>query len=169
MLSAAKTIFNHQSSGVSYSGQKSHEKQVLAYIDRARPLDFAEEELEALCAYMSTMTGTRIFNDFLRLGKQRFPGNPFFHVCEAGALLKRRGHRRQVWNIKSLLLRGQQLTAALPPGHRHKTLQETIDAGLRTVEQMNPFAGMFGRFDPSQFFDGSPFDAFGGPDDDEGW
>ena len=81
---AAATIAAvHIKAGVKYSGQKQHEKQVLAYLDKAARLELAESQLEQICSALHTLKRQRLLRKLIGLGQVRFPNNPSFYLIEA--------------------------------------------------------------------------------------
>src|SRR5262249_41614247 len=68
---------------VSYVGQKTHLKKVLAYLDRARAATFTEPQLQETCGALMLLGAPRLTQRFLELGSTGFPRNPHFPYLEA--------------------------------------------------------------------------------------
>jgi tetratricopeptide (TPR) repeat protein len=173
-VAVAETVAAHGAAGITYTGRKTHEKHVIAYLERAGNVPFAEEQLESLCASLLVIKSTRVFNRFITMAKRKFPKTPFFPFCEADALARQPAHRRQAWRIQSLLEHALQLARERPSDEKQKELVKNINEKLEETYRWNPFSrlfstrggGPFGNFmgDPD-FADAGDFD----DEDDEGW
>jgi tetratricopeptide (TPR) repeat protein len=166
-MAVAQTTAAHQLAGVTYRGQKTHEKKVLAYLDKAKKADFTEAQLENLCRSLLEMKSTRLLRAFTGLGKQCFPRNPYFPFFEAESYFQKGPDRMQVWQVRPLLEEAKRLAEALPRDDRQQALLEMIQERWQMLTALNPFfMGQFedmfgGFFGDDEFYDDE--------DDDEGW
>jgi tetratricopeptide (TPR) repeat protein len=166
-MAVAQTTASHQLAGVTYRGQKTHEKKVLAYLDKAKKADFTEEQLEGLCRSLLEMKSTRLLRAFTAQGKQRFPRNPYFPFFEAESYFQQGPDRMQVWQVRPLLEEAKRLAEALPRDERQQVLLETIQQRWEMLAALNPFfmgqfEGLFGGFfGDDEFYDDD--------DEDDGW
>jgi tetratricopeptide (TPR) repeat protein len=153
--------------GVKYVGQKTHEKKVVAYVDRARHGDFNEGQLLQLCAALPTLKAVRLLQNFFQTGQQRFPSNPRFYVAELDYLMSLPRHRWQPWRVQPLVAKIRELASALPAAEREALLKRVQEAEDELIAA-NPFARLFGNMDPMGRFG---FEEDGDDDDefDDGW
>jgi tetratricopeptide (TPR) repeat protein len=164
-LAIALTAASHRLAGVTYHGQKTHEKKVLSYLDKARNGQFTEPELEGICAALKSLDTTRLLTSYVRLGQERFPASPMFFLMEAEEKLR----RGAFWNIEPLLNKARELASVLPRDDRQKALLETIEGHEQRLRMLNPFADLFGRLGEGGFpmpF-GMDFDDMFDDDEDE--
>jgi tetratricopeptide (TPR) repeat protein len=152
----------HRTSGVTYHGQKTHEKKVLAYLDRAsKAAGFSEDQLQSVCHALLTMEATKPLRTFTALGRRRFDRNPFFPFLEAESHIAKGPNRMQVWRVQPLLEEASRLASALPQDAQIKALLQQIHERQEMINVLNPFANMFqnvfGRHDADPFGDGSDF------------
>jgi tetratricopeptide (TPR) repeat protein len=150
-----------RAAGVTYFGQKTHEKRVLGYLEKALKEDFTEDQLEHICADLQVLQASRLRLNFIRQGQRRFPDSPAFYLAEAEYHLDQGPYRSSPYQTQQLLEKAQQLANALPRDPRQQQLLERIQHRLDALHVLNPFARLFG---------GGPMDVFdmfgGGPDDD---
>src|SRR6185295_3123904 len=104
--------------------------------------------LEVLCGALSLMKGSRALTRLVRLGQSRFPDNPFFDLFEAQSLLRKPGRHRSAWKIRHLLERAQATLRKRPPDEKTKATQAAIDSAMDMVNELDPFGGRFGGFNP---------------------
>jgi tetratricopeptide (TPR) repeat protein len=165
---ALHTAATHRAAGVSYVGQKTHEKKVLAYLDRARSVDFTEDELIVVCTSLLKLQNIRALRTFCRLGAARFPRSAAFPHLEAESyFLKDLERGYDAWQAKPLLETAQRLAAEMPPDERRKDLLEVIGERLKLVEllQAGPFGFLQDVIDQLSDFE----DADDGDWDDDDW
>jgi tetratricopeptide (TPR) repeat protein len=178
----ADTAAVHRLAGVVYHGQKTHEKKVLAYLDKAAKAEFTEELLESVCKSLLGLQATKQLRACTALGRRRFPRSPFFPFAEAQSYLALGPSRCPIWRVQPLLAEAARLAAELPPHAKHKDLLQEIHERQKLLDAMNPhsmrvmqemFGGMFGDEDdwdedPEWYLDDDdddelPFDAFDRP------
>jgi tetratricopeptide (TPR) repeat protein len=143
-VAVATTVAAHRAAGVTYVGQKTHEKKVLGYLEKARGLAFGEQQLLEICVAVGELDRVRLLRDYVRLGQRHFPANPFFPVTEARMNLDMGPYRCQVFDTKELLKTARGLAMALPHDERQRLLLEEIKDMEDELRQLNPFAGLFG-------------------------
>jgi tetratricopeptide (TPR) repeat protein len=134
----ALTAASHRLAGVTYFGQKTHEKKVLGYLDKARTAEFAETELAEICSALRGLKSGRLLMSYIRLGQQRFPASPVFFLMEAEENLA----RGTFWNTEVLLNKARQLASTLPRDDRQKELLDTIQEHEQHLRVLNPFAAL---------------------------
>jgi tetratricopeptide (TPR) repeat protein len=152
----AGMVAAHRRAGVTYFGQKTHEKKVLAYLEKARTLQFGEQQLMEICAALGELDKVRLYRDYVKLGQQQYPNNPFFLLEEARLDIDQGPYRCPVYEAKELLKKARDLALALPRDERQQTLLEEIKDLEEELRQLNPFASMFADM---------PFGPFGYEDD----
>jgi hypothetical protein len=152
----------HRVSGVTYYGQQTHEKKVLAYLDKAsKAVDFGENQLQIICQALLTMGVTKLLRTFTALGRRRFDRNPFFPFLEAESHIAKGPSQMQVWRVQPLLDEASRLASALPQDEQIKALQQQIHDRQEMLNVLNPFTDMF-----QELFDDGYRDPFGGGGDD---
>jgi tetratricopeptide (TPR) repeat protein len=154
----ASTIAAHRAAGVTYHGQKTHEKKVLTYLDKAQRADLTEEQLEKVCRALLTLPSFNRLRTFTNLGQRKFPKNPLFPYLEAESFIALGPSRCPTWQVQPLLEKAQRLAQELPKGSQPEWLLEAIRARQQLIGMVNPFL--------SSFMD-QMFDMFGDEDDDE--
>lgn len=123
----AETAATHQLAKVQYRGQKTHEKQVLAYLEKAAKLDFTEEQLERIARSLLDLKSIKLLRKFTALGRRRFPQNPYFPFLEAESYFAQGPYRFPAWKVQPLLAKASTLAHALPADKRQEALIEKID------------------------------------------
>jgi tetratricopeptide (TPR) repeat protein len=166
----AQTTAAHQLAGVTYRGQKTHEKKVLAYLDKAKTADFTEEQLEGLCRSLLELNATKLLRAFTGLGKQRFPRNPHFPFYEAESYFQKGPDRLPIWQVRPLLEEAKRLAEALPRDERQQMLLQIIQERWQMLAAINPFfMGQFEEMFGDYFFGDDDFDDDDDEDEDDGW
>jgi tetratricopeptide (TPR) repeat protein len=157
----ARVASAHHQTEVTYVGQKTHEKKVVAYLEKALHADFTEAELEAVCEDLLVLHAPKVELKYVRLGQRKFPHNPSFFLAEAERNIDLGPGRCPVWPTQELLQKAQDLANALPRDKRQQTILDTIHELRERLGALNPFA----RLSPLM---GDMFeDMFGFEEDDE--
>jgi tetratricopeptide (TPR) repeat protein len=158
----AQTAATHQLAGVTYRGQKTHEKQVLTYLEKAVKVDFTEQQLERVAESLLGLKAFKILRKFTALGQRRFPQNPWFYFLEAESYFAQGPYRFPAWKVQPLLNKAAELAHAQQADDKQKALLEKIDQR----QQMLGLSGfLFGG--PSMGMLEEMFgEMFGGPDDE---
>jgi tetratricopeptide (TPR) repeat protein len=153
----AKVVAAHRRAGVTYFGQKTHEKKVLTYLEKAPDQDFTEQQLMDICAALGELDRPRLLRTYARRGQQQFPHSPFFCVAEAQLNLDMDPYRTPVYETQRLLKKARELATALPRDDRQQALLEQIKEMEDDLRGLNPFANVFAD---------SPLDPFGDGDEE---
>jgi tetratricopeptide (TPR) repeat protein len=160
----ADTAAAMRAAGVTYYGQKTHEKRVLTYLEKALQLQYTEDQLAGICDSLRVLQSPRLHQKFTRLGQQLFPSSPVFYLAEAEYNLSQGPHRCPSYQTQELLEKAQRLANAMPRDPRQQKLLERIQRHLDAVQLLNPFSRLFGG-GPMDFFD--PFDEDDDFDDED--
>jgi tetratricopeptide (TPR) repeat protein len=132
-----------------YLGQKTHQKKVLAYLERAKRAEFTEDELHRTSAALVHLKSVRLAQFYLDRGIDEFPKNPQFPYMEALLHFRKGPENLQVWVIRPLLERAEHLARALPPTPELTRMLDDIAERTKALAAVNPYA--MGCFD--DFFD----------------
>ena len=159
----AETMAAHRLAGITYHGQKTHEKKVLTYLDQALKADFTETQLERICASLVGDKTHKHLRAYSALGQRKFPTNPLFYYMEAESLIAQGQHRCPIPTTQSLLARARELAAALPPDEKQKALLHAIQERQDLLTAFSPFGRMF----PMDMLGGMMEDMFGYEDEDD--
>jgi tetratricopeptide (TPR) repeat protein len=162
-VALSDTVAAHRRAGVTYFGQKTHEKKVLTYLEKARGLPFTEDQLTTVCGALHELDKVRLQRNYLHLGQQRFPNSPIFYLGEAELNLERELYYTPLLETQRLLKQARELATVLPAGERRQFLLDRIQELENEARSANPFANMFGQMPFDPFDDGDEFDD--GPDE----
>jgi tetratricopeptide (TPR) repeat protein len=166
---ATLTMASYRISGVSYVGQKTHEKKVLAYLAKARPTaNFGEEQLRNICAALLALNAHGPLRTFAQVGRRRFPTNPHFPWLEAESYIAQSKGRMLTWRVQPLLNEAERLAqqSAQDPGT--KELLKQIQERQEMMRALNPFGRMFDEAF-GDFGDGDDWDEEDGDDYEDDW
>jgi hypothetical protein len=151
-VALATTMSAHAAMDVKYYGQKTHEKKILAYLDKARQLPYTEQQLEDLCRAMFGAAAWKQLREVAVVGQRRFPENPLFYFLEAEGYIAQGPHRCPLGRVQPLLERARQLASRLPPDAEQKRLLDEIQKRQQLIGLYNPFAmNLFGGAFGSMF------------------
>jgi tetratricopeptide (TPR) repeat protein len=126
-VALAATAAVHQQAGIQYRGQKTHEKQVLAYLEKTAKLDFSEEQLERIADSLLGLKALKVLRKYTSRGRRQFSRNPLFDFLEAESYFAQGPYRFPAWKVQPLLTRAGELARALPPDEKQKALLEKIE------------------------------------------
>ncbi len=158
----AENAAAHQSAGVTYHGQKTHEKKVLAYLKKAVGLDMSEGQLDKTCrALLALKAPPALVREYAAGGQRRFPNNPYFLLWEVETYVAKGVRGVALYRARALLENARRLVAALPPGSEKERLQEMIRSREEMMAVVSPFGGLGGFMDA--------FENMFGDDDGGGW
>jgi tetratricopeptide (TPR) repeat protein len=168
VVQIAVTAGQHRAAGVTYHGQKTHEKNVVAYVDKASKVTFTEAQLLSLCEALTQLQANKVLQTFARKGKKRFRERPEFLLYEVRGTV-----RAAPYKIMPLLQKARRLVEAMPMGNERDKLLEQVDE-LEEKHAFSPFhpsffGGFQGFVDP---FGRSGYDEFDdgfGDEFDDGW
>jgi len=150
------TAAGHRLAKVSYPSQRTHEKKLLAYLDRALTLPWPEEHLEAICEALLALKTRKLLKKVIRRGRLEFPDNPVFPLKEAEFIILDDG---QIWKAQNLLEKARRLALKLPRNDR----QERV---LQLILDLQNMAREMDLDNPMNFF-GRMMDGMDDLDDDE--
>ena len=155
--------------GVKYVGQKSHEKKVLAYLEKAKHMELSETQLGQLCDALVAMKSKQLPYFYL-LGQQRFSANPRFILVEADFELSKPPRRILHFRVAKLLERVRELASPLPAGQRETVLSEAQTRAEKLLETA-PLPDFFDIPDLDEMLDDDDFDDeyLDDEDDEEDW
>jgi predicted Zn-dependent protease len=164
----ADNAASHKAAGVTYHGQKTHEKKVLGYLQKALSAALTEDQVDRVCSALVTLENHKLLREYAAHGRRHFPNNPYFPFYEAEAYILMGPYRCPAYQVRQLLGEARRLAQEMPPDSRRDALLDLI----RRREEMVASVGPFGGFNLDMFnsFGGM----FGGPDDDgyeddDGW
>jgi tetratricopeptide (TPR) repeat protein len=126
-VALAATAAIHQRAGIQYRGQKTHEKQVLTYLEKAAKLDFGEEQLESIAESLLDLNALKVLRKYTSRGRKQFPRNPLFDFLEAESHFAQGPYRFPAWKVHPLLTKAAELARALPPDEKQQALLEKIE------------------------------------------
>jgi tetratricopeptide (TPR) repeat protein len=123
----AITAGTHRAAGITYHGQKTHEKKVLTYLDKAWHAEFTERQLRGTCGALLNLEAHKLLRRFAGLGKRKFPSNPYFYCFEAESYISQGPYRCPAWKVQPLLEKARKLAQQLPPDDELKAFLELLD------------------------------------------
>ena len=126
-------------SGVTYHGQKTHAKRVLAYVEKAADGDFSEAQMEAVCSALVDLKSVRAARRYLERAQRKFRANPMFPYLEALTYMTSDLENVRAYQAKPLLEAARKKAEALPPDARRDKLLRDIQDRLNALEALNPF------------------------------
>jgi tetratricopeptide (TPR) repeat protein len=170
---AAATAAVHRKAGITYHGQKAHEKKVLAYVDRARTAEFTESQLESVARSLVELEARKPLRAYTELGRRQFPDNAYFPFFEAESYMSLGPLSCPRWKVQPLLEEARRLANQMPPDERQKKLLADIEDRQELINAASPFAGggflnafenLFGGYDPDDDYVDDDWD-----DDEDEW
>jgi tetratricopeptide (TPR) repeat protein len=141
----ADTVAAHRRAGITYHGQKTHEKKVLTYLERARGLTFSEQQLMRICLALEELERVRLLRDYCQRGQEQCPQQPLFYLLEARLNLNSGPFRCPEGRTRQLLKQARQLLLAQPHDERQQAMLEEIAEMENGLGAFNPFVGVFGE------------------------
>ena len=163
-VAAIQTAAAHRATGIRYVGQKTHEKQVLGYLDKAAHADFSQQQSADVCKAQLELGAIRPLRAFCKQAARRFPRAAIFPFLEAESYFaKGPEHVRDIWPAEPLLETANRLASEMPPGEQRTRLLEVIGARQELVRMLD--------LDPLGFFQefvnrNGDFDEFADDSDD---
>jgi tetratricopeptide (TPR) repeat protein len=166
---SAATVAGMRLSGVKYAGQKTHEKQILTYLEKALKTDYTEAQMVTVCSALGEWEAVKLLRKYFALGQGRFPKNPQFYLAEIDYNLSLPPYRADPLKSRTLLDKVRELASTLPPGERAEFL-EAVEDREESFKEQNPFSGLFGDGDFGGLWPGDEFeDDFDDDDMDDDW
>jgi tetratricopeptide (TPR) repeat protein len=157
----AETTGDHAAAGVTYHGQKTHQKKVTTYLTKAENCDFTEAQLERICDALRQLESKRLLRSYAEHARAEFPDNPVFCLILARAFMD--NPYGGLHEASYLLSEGEKLARAQPGDPRSKEILAEIESEQQRLRLMNPFFSIFDEFGFDDFFGGADYD------DDEEW
>jgi tetratricopeptide (TPR) repeat protein len=149
----ADTASSHKAAGVTYHGQKTHEKKVLGYLQKALHANLTEPQMDRICASLVTLEQHKLLHDYARRARKLFPRNPYFAFYQAESYVLQGPYRCPAYQARELLGEVRRLAQELPPDPRRDALLEQVRRREEMVASLGPFGGFsFGPFE-EMFFD----------------
>jgi tetratricopeptide (TPR) repeat protein len=161
----AEALSAQRATGATYYGQKTHEKKIFGYLDRATRVDLTEKDLERVCAALEGPASSRLLKTFASKARRQFPENPFFPFMEAEAYIAQGRQRCPAWTVRQLLETARSLAGRLAPDPKQQALLQAIQAREEMVGHLGPFGFMSSLNLPEDLF----WDDEDDEDDDDGW
>jgi tetratricopeptide (TPR) repeat protein len=156
-----------ESAGITYHGQKTHVKKILAFVQKTAVADFPEAQMEEICRALVSLGSNRAATQFLHRGQKLFPRNPHFQHLEAVLLMVKGPDRMYGWQLQQLLENAEKLARDLPPSEAKDELLKDIERRLKAVQALNPFGFSFSRMFAD--FDDDGFDEEFDETDEGSW
>ena len=152
------TVASYRVGGVTYRGQKTHEKKALTYLQRVPESAFSEDQLQRIGYSLLFLESRKASQRVARAGQDRFPKNPHFPFLQAEAYISMGPDRCPTWIVVPLLGQAHELASKLPPDEERDQLIEKIDG-------LQKFLGAHGAL--LQMQNGGFFEDMFGFDDDD--
>jgi tetratricopeptide (TPR) repeat protein len=158
----------HHLGGFNYYGQKTHEKKVVAYLEKALKVELTEEQLEQIGRALVGLQNLKLLTKFTQLGQRKFPHNPYFYFLEAEGYFARGPYQCPAWKVQPLLSKARELALQRPADERQKELLEALEER----QQMLGASGFLNNPQSMEMFETIldqmyDMDDYGGGDEDE--
>jgi tetratricopeptide (TPR) repeat protein len=155
-----------RAAGPAYHGQKTHEKKILAVVEKQKLDDFNEDLLENLAASLAELDASKLLERCIHKARQRFPNNPRFLLIEASFLME----KGDIWQLEGVLKKARQTIEALPRGENQQRFLDQLQELEDKQREMNGPGSFFGDL-MDRFFEMDPFggDEEFDDDDDDGF
>lgn len=138
-VAIAATAGHHIRAGIKYHGQKTHEKKVQTYLEKALRAGLTEQEMEHLGAELPPFKRLRLVQAFSTAATIHFPNNPALLLAEAECYLELGLNYSRLWRIRNLLTRARVLLERMPFDPKYKDMLGTVQKKLAAIEMINPF------------------------------
>ena len=136
--------------GFPYTGQKTHEKKILALFEKAPNAHYAEETLEDLYNVLLDLDATKVVKRSLAQARRRFPDNPWFMLMQAELLLAG-GRPHDRYRTEAMLRNVRKLTEELPRGDRQQALLERLQEAEEAVRAFSGLHSIMNRMMEEMF------------------
>jgi Tfp pilus assembly protein PilF len=160
------TVVSHKVAGVTYHGQKTHEKKVLTYVGKTEKESFTEAQLLSLCRSFLLLKTAKQTRQFAALGRLKFPRSPYFLMFEAESHMLAGPHMAPPYRVQPLLDQAMKLAEDMPRDPKQQELVKRIQELQRVVRSAAPLMNIFSGFSPFGAFDDYDEDD---DDYDDGW
>jgi tetratricopeptide (TPR) repeat protein len=154
----------HRAADFKYTGQKGHEKDLLAFVAKVPRTAFTEDQLVRVCEAMLTLQAVRPLRSLCKWAARRFRHCAMFPFLEAESyFIKGMPTPTGFSEARHLLETAQFHASAMPPNQARTELEERIRTRLKGLELLHGGGPM--RF-LQNILDGCDPDDF---EDDEMW
>jgi tetratricopeptide (TPR) repeat protein len=148
----AKSAASLHTFGISYTGQKKHEKMVLGYLTTAKALikKFSEEQLVATCEGLLELKAIKLVREYCKKAAARFRKSPIFSFLEAESYFTSGGISPSfIYQARRSLETAKRRAQKLPADEARQQLLEKIEDRLQKVDEASflPFSFFFGGND----------------------
>jgi tetratricopeptide (TPR) repeat protein len=165
-VAIAETAAIHKAANVTYHGQKTHEKKVAAYLEKALRVAISEDQTFEICRSLLLLEDRKLLGEYARLGGRSYPKNPFFPFFAAEAYILMGPYRCPRWEVRDLLQKSRVLAADWPADSHKDWLLDEIKRREEMVSVVSPFGGLdFGSILDSFPFGDEPDEDY----DDDDW
>ena len=148
--------------GVTYYGQKTHEKKIQTMADQSRNLEFTERQLVEVITGLMGMDAWKPAQRCAEAGERKFRNNPEFPVLLAAMQLRPdKGRNINLYQVRPALARAEKLIRDLPKeDERKERLTQQIATLQQSAQLLDPWSGfgsglsnLFGSFGPDDYDD----------------
>lgn len=127
-----------------YHGAKTHEKNVLAYVDKTKTLAFTEPQMDLLGGALLMLQKPRALRAFARTWDRAHPASPFPPFFELESyLMKDDTDRWPVYQVQQLLKAALERAEKAPPGPRIEELKRLLEVRRDQMKALNPYGDNF--------------------------
>ena len=126
-----------------YFGQKTHQKKVLALIEKSLRAQYSELQMQQLGKHLLALHAIRLLRKCNRVWEQRFPMSPYPCLFEVESYLSGDCDRWPLWKLGPLLQKAKGLAEKLPPSEERDEMLKLIDSRQQQFHDLNPFASFF--------------------------
>jgi tetratricopeptide (TPR) repeat protein len=158
----ADIAYVHHLAGFTYYGQKTHEKKVSVYLEKALKADLTEEQIEQVARCLVGLANFKLLTKYTQLGQRKFPSNPYFYFLEAEGYFARGPYQSPAWKVQPLLAKARELALQGPADERQKALLEILEER----QQMMGVSGFLNNPQSMGMFGDMLDEMFGGMMDD---
>jgi len=128
----------HRVLGIEYTGQKTHEKKVLAYLDGTSSSDFTEPAFAEVCKSLLALKAVRALRAYCKRAARRFPRAAIFPFLEAESYFVRGPERvRGAWQAGPLLDTAHRLAMEMPSNEQRTRLLQQISDRKKLVQLLD--------------------------------
>jgi tetratricopeptide (TPR) repeat protein len=158
---------SHRAVDVKYTGQKMHEKNVLAYVAKVPRASFTEAQVVKVCESMLMLEAVRPLRSLCKWGARKFRKSAMFPFIEAESyFIHGVPTNTGVYSAKHLFEDAQRLASAMPSGDSRTSMLDQIHSRQKAIEMLggDPLGflkNMMDAFDDLDFDDDE--------DDNDSW
>jgi len=130
-----------QSFEIAYHGQKTHEKKLLASLDRIPMSGFTEAGLLSICRSLLMVGTQRLMQKYASLGQRLFSRSPHFPFVQVQSMLAKGVDKCPPWRVMYLLDEAEKLANKSPPSDDIKGLLTSIEDVKKGFAAQDMLAG----------------------------